>query len=217
MIIEKEKWVFKVNIIGTIVLILLILIADFWVSRNNISPYLVTEKNSDNQKEEMKQHQSGNNDFKNDFTEAFATIYAISQITRFIILFVCTVDRRAYRLLLPVTQLIHLTHTVIFSGHENGDEGIQYLIITMIVPLVLFSTLRYSLIITVATNSVIFCVLRPLIKGADTFSVFIGFCTCLLSAILLILYDKAITSNLWSKLKMSLANDELHEVVNASN
>ena len=91
------------------------------------------------------------------------------------------------------------------------------MIITVIVPLVLFSTLRYSLIITVATNSVIFCVLRPLIKGTTTFSVFIGFCTCLVSAILLIVYDKALTSNLWSKLKMSLANDELHEVVNASN
>ena len=92
------------------------------------------------------------------------------------------------------------------------------MIITLIVPLVLFSTLQYTLIITVATNSVIFCVLKPLIKGgATTGSVLIGFCTCLVSAILLILYDKAITCNLWSKLKMSLANDELHEVVNASN
>ena len=98
-----------------------------------------------------------------------------------------------------------------------GHEGIYYMIITMIVPLVLFSTLQYTLIITVATNSVIFCVLRPVLKGATTGSVFIGFCTCLVSAILLILYDKAITCNIWSKLKMSLANEELHEVVNASN
>ena len=152
-----------------------------------------------------------------EFTEVVTALYASSQLARIIILFICTIDRRAYRLLLPTTQMIHLTHIVIFSEDINGHEGFQYMLITVIVPLVLFSTLRYSLTITVATNSVLFFVLRPLIKGATSFSVFIGFCTCLMSAIFLILYDKAITCNLWSKLKMSLANDELHEVVNASN
>ena len=44
VISEKEKWVFKVNIIGTIGLILLIFISDVWVCTNDVSPYL-TNKN----------------------------------------------------------------------------------------------------------------------------------------------------------------------------
>ena len=58
VISDKEKWVFKVNIIGTIILILLILISEFWASTTNLSPYLLPttkNKNTNKQKIEMKQ------------------------------------------------------------------------------------------------------------------------------------------------------------------
>ena len=100
MISEKEKWVFKVNIIGTIILIFLIFISEVWMCTNDVSPYLAKK----NKKEEhSKQRIEEDKDFKSDFTDVLSTLYAISQLARFIILFICTIDRKAYRLLLPVT------------------------------------------------------------------------------------------------------------------
>ena len=134
-------------------------------------------------------------------------------------MFLCTIKRSAYRLLLPVTQLIHLTYIVIMSDvfEKHQYEALDYFIITVLAPIVLFSTLRFSMIITVANNSLIFCIVRPLMRGTSAVSLIVGFCTCLISALSLIMFEKAIIGQIWRKLKMSLANEELHEVVNATN
>ena len=134
-------------------------------------------------------------------------------------MFLCTIKRSAYRLLLPVTQLIHLTYIVIMSDvfEKHQYEALDYFIITVLAPIVLFSTLRFSMIITVANNSLIFCIVRPLMRGTSAVSLIVGFCTCLISALSLIMFEKAIIGQIWRKLKMSQANEELHEVVNASN
>ena len=80
-----------------------------------------------------------------------------------------------------------------------------------------FSKLRQTLVISFTANTILFCIVRPLLRGSTPASIGLSLLTIVFSAFSLVVYDKIITGNIWGKLKMSLANNELLQVVNYSN
>ena len=88
-----------------------------------------------------------------------------------------------------------------------------------VTPILLFSTIKYTLAISIPTNVLAFFVLKLTFVKVESYavSVIIGLTICLFSAFSLLLYEKLTVKSVWSEIKMSLSNSELLQVVNASN
>ena len=89
----------------------------------------------------------------------------------------------------------------------------------LLTPILLFSSIKYSLAISIPTNVLAFFVLKLSFVEVESYaaSVIIGFAICLFSALSLIFYEKLTVKSVWGEIKMSLSNSELLQVVNASN
>ena len=165
----------------------------------------------------------GNSENTINISNILATIYCVAYLARVIILFMCTVYRQSYKLLLPMTQVIELVHLVFLIGRTDKEEQTilradsDYFMRLIILPIVLYSSMRPSVIIIVSTHSVILFLIRPIFQDLTPSTLVLHFISFFLSVIAMAVYEKLIVIKIWSKLKLSLANDELLEVVNASN
>ena len=135
----------------------------------------------------------------------------------------CTLYQKSYKLLLPVTQVITVIHLAFLLGHTDtkdqtiSETDVFYLVKLIIMPIALYSSMRMSVIITVSTHSVILFLIRPVFNDLTPGTLVLHFISFLVSVIAMAIYEKLIVIKIWSKLKLSLANEELLEVVNASN
>ena len=96
-----------------------------------------------------------------------AVVWCISSISRVIILFVCIINRKSCTLLFPATQVINLINVILYVGGRNAKvetEVLWFSVIVILIPILLFTTLKYSLFISVATNVIIFLIVRPIYK-----------------------------------------------------
>lgn len=110
-----------------------------------------------------------------------------------------------------------MAHLIIVQNLDDTDEFLRLVIISVVIPLMLYSTLKYTLFVSLIFNLLTFCIINPLIKGLKFDSCIIGLLATIASVLCLTVYDKALTVNIWGKLKTNLTNDELLQVVNASN
>ena len=80
------------------------------------------------------------------------------------------------------------------------------MIIVILIPILLFSTMKYTLAITTGSNIIIFCITRPLLTKSDfPKQLAIGMIACVASVISIVVYEKFLVNNIWGKVKNTLA------------
>ena len=206
---EKEIFHFWVSVIATAIVILK---QSIWLWSNKfelgVQKYLVAIGNGENSV---------------DISNILATIYCVAQLLRLIILYTCTVYQQSYKLLLPVTQVIDLVSLVFAIGRRTDEDeaevGLERDLIakSIVMSILLYSSMRPSVIICVSSHSVALFLIRPVFNDLTPSSLAIHFASFFVSVVAMAIYEKLVVIKVWSKLKLCLANDELLEVVNASN
>ena len=122
-----------------------------------------------------------------------------------------------------MTLVIDLIHLVFLLGSTDIEDqtiskaDVGYFIKFVILPIALYSSMRMSVIITVSAHSVILFLIRPVFNDLTPRTLVLHFITFFVSVIAMAIYEKLIVILIWSKLKLSYANEELLEVVNVSN
>ena len=130
-------------------------------------------------------------------------VWYISTVLRVVALFLCMIEKESYRLLLPISQVLHMAHIVIFEGSEGSQAQIfiQYSVIFIVTPIVLYSKLKFSIICSILSTVLTFGIVQPTLKGLNVFSLIIGVLVGLFSVFLLLLYDKFLFKKCWEKIK----------------
>ena len=140
---------------------------------------------------------------------AAAIIWYIATIVRVILVFWSFLDRKTFIYILPTTYMINLTQTVIVQKLSERELLIQLVIIAILIPPLLLTQLRYTQVVSLSFNVLIYGIVTPLFKGLSLETTVPGLLASIFSALFLIIFEKKIVMNIWNKLKRSLANDEL--------
>ena len=90
--------------------------------------------------------------------DLLALVYFVASLARIIILIVCTVYQQWYKLLFPATLIIITTQYALYVGQFAEEEmAFNFLTIldTVVVPLIFYSSLRYSIIVSISASSIV--------------------------------------------------------------
>ena len=159
------------------------------------------------------------NCFKSQAIEWLAIVYSVTGLLRYVVLFMCLLSRKPYRLIYPLVIIAAFSRLpILLVLSKDRFDFDTILTIMSIVPLIFFSTLPVTLPLMLISNIAIIYGVVPVFANIPIDGRFHMNALAILVVMSYVLskYDQLLVYIFWSDIKLKLSNQEYRQVVNTS-